>query len=134
MALYTQGFAHAQDRFWQMEKSRRLCSGRLAEMFGEKAVNMDKFSLSVGYRKVAQETWDSPDLLTPAQKDDLQAYADGVNDFINGIGYFHEEITAFYLPPEFYALNLTQKIDPWTPVDTLSLMRLINFHLSYNWS
>jgi penicillin amidase len=58
MALYTQGFAHAQDRLWQMEKQRKLASGRLAEIFGEKAVNMDKFSLSVGYRKAAQETWD----------------------------------------------------------------------------
>jgi acyl-homoserine lactone acylase PvdQ len=41
-----------------MEKQRKLASGRLAEIFGEKAVNMDKFSLSVGYRKAAQETWD----------------------------------------------------------------------------
>jgi acyl-homoserine lactone acylase PvdQ len=57
-----------------------------------------------------------------------------VNDFVKGVGYFHEEITAFYLPPEFYALNLTEAIDPWTPVDTLALLRLINFHLSYNWS
>lgn len=103
-------------------------------MFGEKAVNMDKFSLTAGYRKAAQETWDDPSLLSQKQKNDLQAYADGVNDFINGVGYFHEEITAFYLPLEFYALNLTQSIDPWTPIDSLALLRLINFHLSYNWS
>jgi len=30
-----------------------LASGRLSEMFGEKAVNMDKFSLTVGFRRVA---------------------------------------------------------------------------------
>ena len=49
MAIYTQGFAHAQDRIWQMEKSRKMTQGRLAELFGEKAINMDKFSLSIGY-------------------------------------------------------------------------------------
>lgn len=26
------------------------------------------------------------------------------------------------------------KVDPWHPVDSLTLLRLINFHLSYNWS
>jgi len=41
-----------------------MASGRLSELFGEKALNMDKFSLTVGYRKAAQETWDAPDLLT----------------------------------------------------------------------
>jgi hypothetical protein len=29
-----------------------------------------------------------------------------VNDFIDGVGYFHDEISAFYFPPEFYALGL----------------------------
>jgi len=62
----------------------------------------------------------------------LQAYADGVNDFIKGVGYFHDEISAFYLPPEFLAFGI--KAEPWHPIDSLALMKLINFHLSYNWS
>ena len=49
-AVYTQGFAHAQDRLWQMEKSRRMASGRLSEIFGEKSLEVDKFSLTIGYR------------------------------------------------------------------------------------
>jgi len=44
-----------------------------------------------------------------------------------------EDQTAYTLPPEFHALGIS-KMEPWTPVDSLSLMRLINFHLSYNWS
>ena len=62
----------------------------------------------------------------------MEAYSDGVNDFINGVGYFHDEITAFYFPPEFWALEL--EMEQWTPVDTLAIMKMINFHLSYNWS
>ena len=41
-----------------MEKSRRLVSGRLSEVFGEKAIGMDKFALTIGYLKIAQATWD----------------------------------------------------------------------------
>ena len=57
-AVYAQGYTHAQDRLWQMEKSRRLVSGRLSEVFGEKAIGMDKFALTIGYLKIAQATWD----------------------------------------------------------------------------
>ena len=57
MAVYTQGFAHAQDRLWQMEKSRRLASGRLSEILGEKALGLDKFALIIGYRRIAEKTW-----------------------------------------------------------------------------
>ena len=116
-----------------MEKQRRLVSGRLSEIFGEKSLYLDQFALIVGYRRVAEETWNSPKLLDEKSRRILQAYADGVNDFLNGIGYFHDEITAFYLPPEFLAFGIT-KVDPWHPIDSLALMRLINFHLSYNWS
>src|SRR6266545_5800163 len=34
-AFFGQGFCHAQDRLWQMELTRRLASGRLAEVFGK---------------------------------------------------------------------------------------------------
>jgi penicillin amidase len=53
MAVYTQGFGHAQDRMWQMEKIRRLTAGRLAETLGEEAVGIDKFGLLCGFRRTA---------------------------------------------------------------------------------
>jgi penicillin amidase len=40
-AVYGQGFVHAQDRLWQMERQRRLVSGRLSELFGEAAISID---------------------------------------------------------------------------------------------
>ena len=36
----------------------------------------------------------------------LQAYADGVNDFLAGVGYFNDEIIAFYLPVEFHVMGI----------------------------
>jgi acyl-homoserine lactone acylase PvdQ len=59
----------------------------------------------------------------------LWAYSNGVNDFLTGVG----GQTAYLLPPEFLVLGHTS-VDPWHPVDSLTLLRLINFHLSYNWS
>ena len=133
MAMYTQGFGHAQDRLWQMQKQRMLGSGRLSEMFGPKAVNMDKFQLTVGFRRVATETWNTPDMLETEERELLQAYADGVNDYLAGVGFFNSDHTAYLLPPEFHVLGI-KEVEPWHPIDSLVIMRLMNFHLSYNWS
>src|SRR5688500_6463604 len=41
-AAYGLGFAHAQERFFQMDVSRRAGAGRLAELFGEEALVFDR--------------------------------------------------------------------------------------------
>jgi penicillin amidase len=53
MALYTQGFLHAQERLWQMDKMRRLAGGRLSELVGEKGLPIDKFAVTFGFRRIA---------------------------------------------------------------------------------
>ena len=42
-AAFALGYAHAQDRLWQMEMSRRFVHGRLAELLGERALPTDVF-------------------------------------------------------------------------------------------
>jgi len=64
-----------------MEKTRRLGSARLSEVFGKKALNIDRFSISIGYRNVSQVYWDSNKIDDYTRKL-LQSYSDGVNDFI----------------------------------------------------
>lgn len=106
-----------------MEKQRRLVSGRLSEMFGEKTIGLDKFSLTVGYRRIAKKTWEG-NSLSSYSRGLLQAYADGINDYVQNY--------AMLLPPEFIMLGI--EFEEWHPIDTLALMRLVNFHLSWNWS
>jgi acyl-homoserine lactone acylase PvdQ len=65
-------------------------------------------------------------------KEILQSYCDGINDFVDGIGLTKVNSTAKLLPPEFYAVGL-DKFEPWTPINTLALLKLLNFHLSWNW-
>ena len=41
-AFYALGFAHAQDRLWQMTLLRRTVQGRLSEIFGAKTLRTDE--------------------------------------------------------------------------------------------
>jgi penicillin G amidase len=50
-ALFGHGYAHAQDRQWQLETHRRIGSGRLAEAFGAAGVDSDRFLHAPGARR-----------------------------------------------------------------------------------
>jgi len=54
---YGQGFACAQSRLWQIEKMRRLGSGRLSEIFGKESLPIDEFMRTVGLRRTSEKTW-----------------------------------------------------------------------------
>ena len=88
-----------------MHRSRTFASGRLSEIFGEKTLDMDKFSLIIGFRKAAQDTWDDPDLLSDQSRKIFEAYSNGINDYLDGVGFFKSDATAYLLPPEFIVLK-----------------------------
>src|SRR5947209_1889585 len=72
---FAQGYVHAQERLWQMELNRRIGSGRLAEIFGEIALEIDRFSRRLGlHRAAAAEVSHLPE----HPKRILDAYARGV--------------------------------------------------------
>ncbi len=74
-----QGFVMAQDRYVQIELSRRFGAGTLSEVLGELGVPIDAQARGQGMREVAQRTWDqaSPDL-----KARFDAFAEGINAYI----------------------------------------------------
>ena len=43
------GYAHAQDRFWQLNILRRSAQGRLSEIFGQKTLQLDEFVRRLRY-------------------------------------------------------------------------------------
>ena len=51
--LYAQGFAHAQTRLWKLEATRRVFSGSASEIFGKEALPVDKFTRSLGYKRLS---------------------------------------------------------------------------------
>ena len=114
-----------------MEKSRRLASGTLSEVLGEDTIEIDKFMRAVGLRRLAI---DSFELMPDSEKDVLKAYADGVNDFVAGIDLYSKDSTAKVFPPEFIAFGIDhQNYTPWTPIDSMAIIKLNSFQVSLSW-
>ena len=73
---------------------------------------------------------ETEELLTPLQRECIQAYADGVNDYVAGIGY-GPGATGNLFPPEFYVFGI--EWEPYTVVDALAIMRLLAVYTSLSW-
>jgi penicillin amidase len=115
--IYLQGFTHAQDRLFQMDFLRRQADGTLAELLGAAALPSDVQLRTFGLRRAAER---SLPILSRHVRDALSAYADGVNDYV----------ARHPLPPEYATLEVTT-FRPWEPVDSLSILRVISFGLSF---
>ncbi|MGD1993661.1 MAG: penicillin acylase family protein, partial [Anaerolineae bacterium] len=121
-----QGYAHAQDRFWQMEFWRRIGAGRLAEILGESAVDSDRFIRTVGWHRTAARELE---LLDDESRAALEAYAEGVNAYISS----HRG----RLGLEFTILGLTGtdfEPEPWTALNTLTWAKVMSWDLGGNMS
>lgn len=117
--FFAQGYVHAQDRIWQMDMLRRAVTGRLSEILGPEALEVDRFALTVGYRRAAERSWEA--LSTEGQRM-LEAYAQGVNAYLDK----HRRD----LPPEFLFLDYEPR--PWTPVDSLGIAKFSAWVLGGN--
>ena len=110
------GYVHAADRLWQMELFRRIAAGRLAEIFGEPALETDRFVRTLGLSRAARAAAGE---LAPDEARRLEAYALGVNARLAEGGP---------LPPEFRLLRF--RPEPWDPVATLGVGMVMNLDLS----
>ncbi len=102
---YATGYVHGQDRFFHMDLTRRKAAGELAEIVGMAAVPVDKRSRIHRFRARATKVLES---LSPYERDVLQAYADGVNDGLDGLGA---------KPFEYFLLGSSPR--PWGQADTI---------------
>jgi len=73
---YATGYAHGQDRFFQMDLIRRQASGELSELVGAAALNADKRYRFHRFRDRAKVVFDAA---TDADRALMQSYAEGVN-------------------------------------------------------
>jgi penicillin G amidase len=124
-----QGYVHAQERMWQMEISRRVGAGRLAELFGAGQVDTDTYIRTLGWRVAAQRDLASMSSSTVAL---LQSYADGVNAWITE----HDG----QLSTPFVVAGLLSgtggiggiTLEPWTPLDTATWQKVQAWSLGSN--
>ena len=76
-AYFALGVAHAQERLWQMELTRRGAQGRLSELFGAAAFDIDHQMRALDLHGLAQRSQRNQSHETMAA---LEAYSDGVNE------------------------------------------------------
>jgi penicillin G amidase len=118
-AYFMVGYLHAQDRLFQMDSSRRQASGTLAELLGPSALASDVQLRTIGLRRAAVRSLAA---ISPQARAVLEAYSAGVNAWL----------ASNALPSEYAALELTKaNVPAWTPLDSLTITKLITFGLSF---
>ena len=120
-SIYALGFAHAQDRLWQMLMMRRTVQGRLSEYFGERTFEIDELLRRLDLYGAATQSVDD---LSPEAQDLLRAYSAGVNAWFAEINKGARGRGA----PEFFLFSA--QIAPWQPADSIALGKLMALQLS----
>jgi penicillin amidase len=118
--IRAQGFVTAQNRLFQMEAYRALATGRLAEAIGEGGLKGDREIRTLGIRRNAER---HAKLLSPAARDLLAWYAQGMNAYITG--------HADDLPAELALAGF--KTGPWTVEDLVTVLHFVNLSQAANY-
>src|SRR5262245_24767666 len=116
--FFAQGFVTAQDRLFQIDLWRRIGLGQTAELFGDEAIEADRFARLMLYRGDMEAEWRS-------YADDTKAIATA---FVGGINAYIAQV-ADRLPIEFRILGT--KPQKWRPEDILS--RMSGIIMTSNW-
>ena len=115
-AFFALGYAHAQDRFWQINILRRSAQGRLSELFGQKTYQLDEYVRRLDLYNLARLALKHQSDKTKAI---LKAYSNGINARVSEIntkalGRGSPEM--FLYPNEFSF---------WQPADCIAIVKLL---------
>lgn len=119
--FYGLGYAHAQDRLWQMMLLRRTAQGRLSEMFGARTIKTDELLRRLDIYGHAARSVSAQD---PETLEMLEAYAAGVNARVASINTEALGRGA----PEFFMFS--PEIAPWRPADSIAIVKIMGLQLA----
>lgn len=119
--FFALGYAHAQDRMWQMTMLRRTAQGRLSELFGERTLPIDKLLRRLDLYNTAVASVPDQDAETTVA---LEAYANGVNAWLTQVAEGAKGRGA----PEMWLFN--HPISPWEPADSIAIIKVMALQLS----
>ena len=114
---YATGYAHAQDRFFQMDLARRLAAGELSELFGAVALKQDTRTRRFGFRAVAHRVIEAA---PSEERAVVEAYARGVNAGLAGLAA---------RPWEYLLLRAAPRA--WAPEDSVLVVHSMWWQLQY---
>ncbi len=113
---FATGFAHGQDRFFQMDLIRRRSAGELSELFGGVAVASDKRFRFHRFRARAEAAMAAMPAVESAL---LRHYADGVNAGLRSLAA---------KPFEYYLLRVDP--EPWMAEDSVLVVYTMFINLT----
>ncbi len=113
---YATGYLHAQERFFQLDLSRRHSAGEISELVGEAALDHDRRMRRHRFRNVARDVVEA---MAVERRKLLEAYAVGVNQGLADLGA---------KPFEYFLLG-TNPV-PWRPEDTF--LTVFSMYLDLN--
>jgi penicillin amidase len=119
-AYFAQGYIHARFRLWQMEFQTHYISGRISEIVGDKAIELDRRFRRMGIPWAAERTlqaWEKD----PQIKAICDAYTAGINAYI-------ETMPASKLPIEYKLLGY--KPEKWTNLKSVLFFKAMTFDLA----
>ena len=119
--FFALGYAHAQDRMWQMTMLRRTAQGRLSELFGERTLPIDEIVRRFDLYGLSVQSVAAQDAETTAARG---AYADGVNAWLLEVNAGARGRGA----PEMWLFN--HPISPWQPADSIAILKLMALQTS----
>jgi penicillin G amidase len=119
---FAQGYVTAKDRLWQMDIQTRSAAGRLSEIVGPKALDIDRYHRRMGMTYGAEQTL-AESMKDPVARAMIQAYADGVNAYIHSL-------PSKYYPIEFKLLDYAP--EDFKPINCALILKLMSESLASN--
>lgn len=113
---FAQGFITARHRLWQMEFQTHFAAGRISEIVGPKALELDRMTRRKGLLSGAEEALKHLEH-EPLSDKILTSYTDGVNAYISSLTYKD-------YPIEYKLLNY--KPEPWTKLKCALLLKYMS--------
>ncbi|TKB98275.1 penicillin acylase family protein [Pedobacter cryotolerans] len=110
---YAQGYVTAKHRLWQMDFQTRFAAGRLSEVVGDKAIEVDRYQRRMGMVYGAENSLRGM-MADPKSREMILAYTAGINDYIHSL-------KKGKLPLEYKILDF--KPEDWTPLKCALLLK-----------
>lgn len=120
-AYFALGWAHAQDRLFQLDLTRHVGQGRLSELFGPKTLGADRLFRTMEFQRVGQRMLA---LARPEARRAADAYCRGVN---SAVASLHGR-----LPIEFAILG--HAFEPARSDDFVGVLGYMSWGLNTSWT
>ncbi|GAB3501157.1 penicillin acylase family protein [Spirosoma knui] len=105
-AYFAQGYLTAWDRLWQMEFQTHAAAGRVAEIVGDRALELDRYNRRLGMGFGAEKAVKAM-LADPRSRESIEAYTAGINAYI-------KQLKPAQFPLEYKLLGYAP--EPWQPI------------------